>query len=143
MKRHNDTAPEPPPPELESWMLFASLRGYYTRDGYDETRLGEWIAARQEWEAEHGLFPDGEESVASREPSGELVDFEAWCDRRGVPFHLATGENTVAEFAERAVAFRAWCDVRSAFAATYGWRGGKANRRREETAAEPFDLSSI
>jgi hypothetical protein len=47
----------------------------------------------------------------------------------------------IAEFAERQAAFRSWCAERAGFAATHGWTGGKAVRRREEVA--PFDLNAI
>lgn len=134
-----------PPQELDSWSLFASNRGYVDRRAkrYDESKLGEWIEARQQWEADHGPFADGESTVVEQAPPAELVEFELWCDRRGVAYALATGSNTLAEFADRQESFGLWCQARTAFAAEHGWTGGRAVRRREETAVEPFDLSAI
>ncbi|MBB2990269.1 hypothetical protein FHR72_001737 [Mycolicibacterium iranicum] len=133
------------PQELTSWSLFATTRGYIDRRAkrYDESKLGEWIEARQQWEADHGGFADSESTVADQAPPAELVGFELWCGRRGVAYALATGSNTLAEFADRQEAFGLWCEARSAFAAEHGWPGGRAVRRREETAFTPFDLNAI
>src|SRR4051812_47945985 len=100
--------------ELESWLLFATRRGYFGvagKRGYDESKLREWIAARQDWNAKYG-FPDGERCRASRVPSDELVDFELWCRRRGVKFHLVGVEHALPVFAQRQESFRLWCEAR-------------------------------
>ena len=131
--------------ELESWQLFAIRRGYFGvagRRGYDESKLPEFIAARQDWDDRHG-FPDGEACRAARAPSAELADFEVWCVRRGVKFHLTSGEDSLPDYAQRQEQFELWCAARAAFAAQFGWEGGREVRRREERAVTPFDLSAI
>jgi hypothetical protein len=66
-----------------------------------------------------------------------------WCNHRGVKFHLVGGEDSLPAFSRRREQFEVWCAARAAFAAQFGWEGGREVRRRGETSVTPWDPNLI